>query len=210
MAVTGTRLYGKTTAQAWDRLHPRLTRREAWLDHGLLPIIEGTAIRRSWRKLPSGGMNKPVWLWWSGTDATAGDVDRCWQSFLRRLDLEHTFRLFKQTLEWTKPRLRSSEAADRWIWLVVAVYAKLRRARPSATDLRRPSEKPAPPNKLTPSHVRRRSETCARRPALRLVHRNRPSPATRHEVRPTTKPAPNPAGQADKQHPGQRTEQHAI
>ena len=31
------------------------------------------------------------------------DVDRCWQAFLRRFDLEHTFRLFKQTLGWTAP-----------------------------------------------------------------------------------------------------------
>ncbi|QCX82588.1 hypothetical protein C9F11_46780 (plasmid) [Streptomyces sp. YIM 121038] len=106
-------------------------------------------------KLPSGGVNKPVWLWWSGTDATADDVDRCWQSFLRRFDIEHTFRLFKQTLGWTKPRLRSSEAADRWTWLVISAYAQLRLARPLATDLRRPWEKPSPPNRLTPARVRR-------------------------------------------------------
>jgi hypothetical protein len=31
-------------------------------------------------------------------------VDRWWQSFLRRFDLEHTFRLFKQSLGWTVPR----------------------------------------------------------------------------------------------------------
>ncbi|MGW1290845.1 transposase [Streptomyces sp. NPDC001118] len=31
-------LYGKATAQAWDRLHPRLTRRAAWIDQdGPLP-----------------------------------------------------------------------------------------------------------------------------------------------------------------------------
>jgi hypothetical protein len=77
-------------------------------------------------KLPSGGVNKPIWLWWSGTAATANDVNRCWQSFLRRFVLEHTFRLFKQTLGWTRPRLRSSEAADRWTWLVIAAYAQLR------------------------------------------------------------------------------------
>jgi hypothetical protein len=47
-------------------------------------------------------------------------------------------RLFKQTLGWTKPRLRSSEATDRWTWLVIAAYAQLRLARPLATDLRRP------------------------------------------------------------------------
>lgn len=83
MTVTGTRLYGKATARAWDRLHPRLTRRAAWLDHdGPLPIIEGTVVRLLVEKLPSGGGNKPVWLWWSEASATPDDVDRCWQSFL--------------------------------------------------------------------------------------------------------------------------------
>ncbi|WP_443041531.1 NF041680 family putative transposase [Streptomyces sp. B21-083] len=156
VTTTDTRLYGKATAQAWDRLHPRLTRRAAWLNHdGPLPIIEGTVIRLVVEKLPSGGVNKPVWLWWSGTGATTDDVDRCWQSFLRRFDLEHTFRLFKQTLGWTKPQLRSPEAADRWTWLVIAAYAQLRLARPLAADLRRPWEKPAEPNRLTPARVRR-------------------------------------------------------
>lgn len=76
------------------------------------------------------------------------------QSFLHRFDVEHTFRLFNQTLGWTEPRLRSSEAADRWTWLVIAAYAQLRLTRPLATDLRRPWEKPAAPNKLTPARVR--------------------------------------------------------
>ncbi|ANH95708.1 hypothetical protein A8713_27565 [Streptomyces sp. SAT1] len=156
VTVTDTRLYGKASAQAWDRLHPRLTRRAARLDHdGPLHVIEGTAIRLVVEKLPSGGVNKPVWLWWSRIGATEADVDRCWQSFFRRFDIEHTFRLFKQTLGWTKPRLRSSEAADRWAWLVIAAYAQFRLARPLATDLRRPWEKPTEPNRLTPARVRR-------------------------------------------------------
>lgn len=38
--------YGKAEAQAWDRVHPRLTHRSAWLEHdGELPIIEGTLLR---------------------------------------------------------------------------------------------------------------------------------------------------------------------
>lgn len=91
VTVTDTRRYGKATAQAWDRLHPRLTRRAAWLDHeGPLPIIEGTVIRLAVEKLPSGGVNKPLWLWWSGTAATTTDLDRCWQSFLRRFDIERS------------------------------------------------------------------------------------------------------------------------
>ncbi|MEE1767111.1 hypothetical protein PUR34_02665 [Streptomyces sp. JV185] len=121
VTVTDTRLYGKATARAWDRLHPRLTRRAAWPDHdGPLPLIEGTVIRLAVEKLPSGGVNKPVWLWWSGTGASAADADRTWQSFLRRFDLEYTFRLLKQTPGWTKPRLRSSDAADRRTRLVIA------------------------------------------------------------------------------------------
>jgi hypothetical protein len=39
-----------------------------------------------------------VWLWWSGVDATPAQVDLLWQAFLRRFDIEHTFRLLKQTL----------------------------------------------------------------------------------------------------------------
>jgi hypothetical protein len=156
VTTTDTRLYGTATAQAWNRLHPRLTSRAAWADHeGPLPIIEGTVIRLTVQHLPSGGVNKPVWLWWSGVDATEADVDRCWQMFLRRFDVEHTFRLFKQTLGWTRPLLRAPEAADRWTWLIIAVRAQLRLARSLVADLRRPWERPVEPARLTPARVRR-------------------------------------------------------
>ena len=104
---TDTTRYGTAVATSWDRLHPRLTRRTCWIDHdGELPIIEGTLIRLQVEHLPGDRDPKPVWLWSSTTDATAADVDRCWQAFLRRFDLEHTFRLFKQTLGWTRPKIR--------------------------------------------------------------------------------------------------------
>jgi len=46
LTTTATTRYGTAAAQAWDRLHPRLTHRSAWLDHdGPLPVIEGTLIR---------------------------------------------------------------------------------------------------------------------------------------------------------------------
>ncbi|ALO91305.1 hypothetical protein SHL15_0090 [Streptomyces hygroscopicus subsp. limoneus] len=228
VTVTYTRLYGKATAQVWDRLHPRLTRRAAWLDHdGPLPIIEGTVIRLAVEKLPSGGVDKPVWLCWSRTSATEADVDGCRQSFLRRFHIEHTFRLFKQTLGWTRPRLRSSEAADRWTWLVIAAYAQLRLARALATDLRRPWERPAPPDRLTPARVRRGFRNLYAKtgspagapkpsrpsPGRPLGSKNRirlsvmtwdaSSPPTRHTtVPPTTMSAPNPAEQADERHRG--------
>ncbi|WP_371100813.1 NF041680 family putative transposase [Streptomyces sp. PU_AKi4] len=154
--VTDTRLYGTALARSWNRLHPKLTHRSSWAAaDGTLPIIEGTVIRLDIDHLPSGATPKPVWLWWSGTDATEADADRLWQAYLRRFDIEHTFRLFKQTLGWTTPKIRTPEATDRWTWLILAAYTQLRLARPLAADRRRPWEKPSPPDRLTPARVRR-------------------------------------------------------
>ncbi|GAA1616821.1 hypothetical protein J3R03_003198 [Actinoplanes couchii] len=101
VTVTDNRLYGRVKAQGWDRLHPRLRRRAAWVDHDqALPVIAGTVIRLTVEHLPSRAEPEPVWLWWSQVDATDADVDRCWQAFLRRFDIEHTFRLLEQTLGW--------------------------------------------------------------------------------------------------------------
>jgi hypothetical protein len=154
--TTSTSRYGIARAASWDRLHPRLTRRTCWIDHEQdLPVIEGTLIQLQVDHLPGDRDPKPVWLWSSATNATATDVDRWWQAFLRRFDLEHTFRLFKQTLGWTRPKIRTPQAADRWTWLIITAYTQLRLARPLAADLRRPWERPAPPGRLTPARVRR-------------------------------------------------------
>jgi hypothetical protein len=53
------------------------------------------------------GTGKPVWLWCSTPEVAPGEVDRLWQAFLRRFDLEHTFRFLKQTLGWTRPKIRT-------------------------------------------------------------------------------------------------------
>ena len=148
--------YGTAKAMAWDRLHPRLTTRSAWIDHdGELPIIEGTLIRLEVDRLPGGGDPLPLWLWSSAAGLTGADVDLRWQAFLRRFDLEHTFRMIKQTLGWTRPKLRTPEAADRWTWLIIVAHTQLRLARPLAEDIRRPWERPVKPNRLTPARVRR-------------------------------------------------------
>jgi hypothetical protein len=153
---TQTRLYGPALARAWDRLHPRLTHRIAWAAHaGNLPIIEGTVILLQVDRLPSGAIPKPVWLWHSRTGLDPAGVDLAWQAFLRRFDIEHTFRMLKQTLGWTTPKLRSPEAADRWTWLLIAAYTQLRLARGLAADLRRPWEKPVAAHRLSPARVRR-------------------------------------------------------
>ena len=167
--ITQTTRYGTAAARAWDRLHPRLTHRSAWLDHdGDLPVIDGTLIRLQVDHLPGDRDPKPVWLWCSATGVPPAEVDRLWQAFLRRFDIEHTFRLFKQVLGWTTPKIRSPQAADRWTWLIIAVYAQLRLARPLAEDLRLPWERPSPPGRLTPARVRR---------GFRNIHATVPSPA---------------------------------
>lgn len=117
VTVTDTERYGTATTQAWDRLRPRLTRRAAWGDHeGPLPIIESTVIRLTVAQLPSGGVNKSVWLWCSRTGARPEDVDRYWHAFLRRFDVEHTFRLLKQTLGWTRPSAPGVQEPAREGW----------------------------------------------------------------------------------------------
>jgi hypothetical protein len=155
--TTHTTRYGTAQTQSWNRLHPKLTHRGTWADHdGDVPIIEGTVIRLQVDRLPGDGTPKPLWLWFSNTAATAADTDRLWQIFLRRFDLEHTFRFLKQTLGWTKPRVRTPSAADRWTWLIIAAHTQLRLARDLTEDARRPWEKRCTrPGRLTPARVRR-------------------------------------------------------
>jgi hypothetical protein len=98
--------------------------------------------------------------------------------FLRRFDLEHTFRFLKQTVGWTKPRIRTPAAADRWTWLVIGAHTQLRLARHLVGDLRRPWEhshqiRPAVPGPHPPGvsqhptgnrHAGQRTETLTARP----------------------------------------------
>jgi DDE superfamily endonuclease len=154
--VTGTTRWGKAEALAFDGLHPKLTHRAAWIGHeGDLPVLPGTVIRLKVEHLPGDACPQPMWLWTDRTALNAGLIDRCWQAFLRRFDIEHTFRLLKQTLGWTAPHPRDPATADTWTWLILAAYAQLWQARHLATDLRRPWEKPAQPGRLTPARVRR-------------------------------------------------------
>lgn len=111
----------------------------AWAGHdGVLPVIEGTVIRLEAQRLPSGAIPKPVWLWHSRIGLDDAEVDLAWQAFLRRFDIQHTFRMLKQTLGWTTPKLRAPEAADRWTWLLPTACTQLRLAPDITADLRRP------------------------------------------------------------------------
>jgi hypothetical protein len=148
--------YGTAHTLAFTRMHQRLSARGAWTTHGgELPIIEGTLIRLSVEHLPGDRAPDPVWLWTSHPEVTnAAEVDHCWAMFLRRFDLEHTFRMLKQTLGWTRPMLRSPQAADRWTWLILTAHTQLRLARPLAADHRLAWQAPLPAERLTPARVR--------------------------------------------------------
>jgi hypothetical protein len=94
---TDTTRYGTAQASAWQRCHPRLEHRGPWREHpGQLPIIEGTLIRLQVAHLPGDRAPKPLWLWTSDPTMTGLDIDRAWQAFLRRFDLEHTFRFLSR------------------------------------------------------------------------------------------------------------------
>ena len=158
--------------------------------HGELPVIEGTLIRLPWITCPTTADPKPVWLWYIAPAACAAEVNRCWQAFLRRFDIEHTFRFLKQVLGWTAPKLRDPAAADRWTWLIIACHAQLRLARPLAADLRLPWQRPAPPGRLTPARVRR---------GFRNIHANTAPPGRRAETR---QARPRPPARLEEPPPG--------
>jgi len=178
--------HGPVRAAAWNRVHQQVHRNTAgfedWPQDQELPVIEGTLIRLSAaRPAPGGRALEPMWLWASAPDAGPGLLAVCWQAYLRRFDLEHTFRFLKQQLGWTRPLLRDPAAADRWTWLVIAAYAQLYLARQLSAVTRLPWQRPQGPGQaeaMTPGRVRagfRRARQMAGTPAS-TAKPSRPGP----------------------------------
>ena len=117
--------YGSVRVRAWAELHPKVHNHERRGTRGPLPIVVGTLILVEVERLPRGERRREprvLWLWWHGPERTTPDLDLLWRSYVRRFDLEHTFRFLKQSMGWTTPRVRHPEQADRRSWLVVAAY----------------------------------------------------------------------------------------
>jgi hypothetical protein len=120
--------------------------------------VVGTLVLVEVERLPRGERRREprvLWLWWAGPEGTEPDLGLLWRAYVRRFDLEHTFRFLKQALGWSTPRFRHPEQADRWTWLVLAAYTQLRLARPCVADRRLPWERRYDPGRLTPVRVRR-------------------------------------------------------
>jgi hypothetical protein len=133
--------HGRVRVRAWAKLHPKVHNHEG----------RGSRLPRGERRREP----RVLWLWWHGPKGTAPDLDLVWRSYVRRFDLEHTFRFLKQSMGWTTPRVRHPEQADRWSWLVVAAYTQLRLARERVADLRLPWERRYDAGRLTPVRVHR-------------------------------------------------------
>jgi hypothetical protein len=87
---------------------------------GPLPIVLGTLVLVEVERLPRGERRREphvLWLWWHGPEEEAPNLRLLWRAYIRRFELEHTFRFLKQVLGWTTPRVRHPEQADRWTWL---------------------------------------------------------------------------------------------
>ena len=147
--------YGTVRVREWHGVHPRIIGRGRWASDDVPPIVRGSVFRVDVEHLPrpDGRVKKTLWLWWGGEGEP--DLELCFRAYLRRFDIEHTFRFAKNTLGWTAPSLCTPEQADRWTWLVIAALTQLRLARGVVDDLRLPWERPLDPAKLTPARVRR-------------------------------------------------------
>ena len=146
--------YGHVRVRAWSGLHPKQQAHATRGTRKPRPVVRGTVVLVEVSRLPARPYPPQVlWLWWAGPGEP--DLAVLWRAYVRRFDLEHTLRFCKQSLGWTTPRPRHPEQADRWTWLVVAVYTQLRLARAWVTDRRLPWERPLDPAKLTPARVRR-------------------------------------------------------
>jgi len=153
----------------------------------VLPIVAGTVIRVQVDRLPGDRDPEDLWLWHTTPTGTGFDLDLLWKTYLRRFDLEHTFRLLKTTLGWTAPQIRTPPQSERWTWLILAAHTQLRLARSLAQDLRRPWEKTTPAgHPITPgrvrrgfAHLRRHIGTPARTPKPTIAGPGRPQGSTR-------------------------------
>ena len=157
--------HGPLAVTAWARVHQMIHRGcggwEDWPAREEYPVIEGTLIRLAvTRPVPGCAALEPMWLWASdpGAGLDQDTVSTLWQAYLRRFDLEHTFRFLKTHLGWDRPLLRDPAAADRWTWLLIACHAQLHLARDLAADIRLPWQRPqkgaTATQVMTPGRVR--------------------------------------------------------
>src|SRR5215213_2678680 len=147
--------YGRVRVRAWAGVHAKRQNHPHKGSRRTLPTVCGTLVLVEVERLPrQTQIPKRLWLWWRGPGTP--DLAVLWRAYVHRFDLEHTYRFCKQVLNWTTPRVRQPEQADRWTWLVLLAYTQLRLARRAIDDVHLPWERPQRPTRrvLTPARVR--------------------------------------------------------
>jgi hypothetical protein len=183
--------YGRVRVRAWPGMHAKSQNHPHQGSRRTLPTVRGTLVLGEVERLPrQTRIPKRLWLWWRGPGAP--DLAVLWRAYVHRFDLEHTYRFCKQGLNWTTPRVRHPEQADRWTWLVLLAYTQLRLARRAIADVHLPWERPQRPARraLTPARVRQAfspllvalgtpakpPKPCGRSPGRPLGARSGPAP----------------------------------
>jgi hypothetical protein len=148
--------YGRVRVRAWAGRHAKPQGRPGRGSRYPRPLVRGAVVRVAVARLPREWRPpQALRIWWRGPADAVPDLALLWRAYVRRFALAHSFRFLKPVLNWTAPRVRHPEQADRWTWLVLLAYTQLRRARPTVEDRRLPWQPPQPPGRLTPGRVRR-------------------------------------------------------
>jgi hypothetical protein len=183
--------YGRVRVRAWAGVHAKTQNHPRHGSYRERPLVRGTLVLVEVERLPrQTRIPKRLWRWWRGPSRP--DLTVLWRAYVHRFDLEHTYRLYKQALNWTTPRVRTPQQADRWTWLVVLAYTQLRLARRTIADVHLPWEAPQRPDRstLTPARVRQAfsqllvrlgtpanaPKPCGRSPGRPKGARSRPAP----------------------------------
>jgi hypothetical protein len=146
--------YGRVRLQVCNGLHAKPQQQASRGTRCPRPLVRGMLIRLEVEHLPRPTKApQPLWCWWRGP--CPPDLTEVWQADIARYAIEHTFRFFTQTLKWTTPKLRAPAAADRWTWLLLLAFVRLRLARDQVADVHLPWQWPLPPERRTPARVRR-------------------------------------------------------
>lgn len=147
--------YGSVRVRAWAGVHAKTQNHPAKGSYRPKSVVRGTLVLVQVERLPrQTRIPKRLWLWWRGPGQA--DLAVVWRAYVHRFDLEHTYRFCKQTLNWTTPRVRTPQQADRWTWLVTLAYTQLRLARRTVEDVHLPWERAQRPDRrlLTAARVR--------------------------------------------------------
>ena len=183
--------YGRGQVRAWADVQAKTQNHPDRGSRRTKPPLRGTLVLVEVERLPrQTRIPKRLWLWWRGPGAP--DLAVLWRAYVHRFDLEHTYRFCKQGLNWTTPRVRHPEQADRWTGLVLLAYRQLRLARRAIEEVHLPWERPQRPARraLTPARVRQAflqllvtlgtpanpPKPCGRSPGRPLGARSGPAP----------------------------------